>query len=104
MKRLIARISITCLSLGCLYCVVQTRAQTSVPATQGQQAKSSSKAPQTTSAATEGEKRFEEHCGRCHTPPEDISPREARAIVRQMRVRAMLSAEDEQLILKYIAP
>ena len=55
-------------------------------------------------AASEGEKRFRTNCGRCHNPPEDISPREARAVVRQMRVRAMLTAEDERLILAYLAP
>jgi hypothetical protein len=54
--------------------------------------------------AKEGEKRFRINCGRCHHPPEDLSPREARAVVRQMRVRAMLSAEDERLILKFLAP
>ena len=55
-------------------------------------------------AASEREKRFRTNCGRCHNPPEDISPREARAVVRQMRVRAMLTAEDERLILAYLAP
>jgi mono/diheme cytochrome c family protein len=54
--------------------------------------------------SAEGEKRFRTNCGRCHHPPEDLSPREARSVVRQMRVRAMLSAEDERLILKFLAP
>jgi len=54
--------------------------------------------------ASEGEERFRTNCGRCHNAPEEISPREARAVVRQMRVRAMLSAEDEKLILQYLAP
>jgi cytochrome c553 len=54
--------------------------------------------------SAEGEKRFRTNCGRCHHPPEDLSPREARAVLRQMRVRAMLSAEDERLILKFLAP
>ena len=54
--------------------------------------------------SAEGEKRFQTHCGRCHIPPQDLSRREARAVLRQMRVRAMLSAEDERLILKYLAP
>jgi cytochrome c5 len=54
--------------------------------------------------SAEGEKRFETHCGRCHVPPEDLSPREAKAVLRQMRVRANLSSEDERLILKYLAP
>lgn len=52
----------------------------------------------------EGEKRFQENCGRCHHPPDSISPREAKAVLRQMRVRAMLSVEDERLILKFLAP
>jgi cytochrome c5 len=74
---------------------------------------SPSQKPPSTAAATaktqppamsEGEKRFRINCGRCHNPPEDISPREARAVVRHMRVRAMLSAEDEKYILEFLAP
>jgi cytochrome c5 len=52
----------------------------------------------------EGEQRFQANCGRCHNPPEAISPREVKAVLQHMRVRAMLSAEDEKLILKYLAP
>lgn len=68
---------------------------------------SNSKLPVEQAAANEsaeGEKRFEINCGRCHVAPEDLSPREAKAVLRQMRVRANLSAEDERLILKYLAP
>jgi cytochrome c5 len=54
--------------------------------------------------SAEGERRFQSQCGRCHVPPEDLSPREAKAVLRQMRVRANLTAEDERLILKYLAP
>lgn len=54
--------------------------------------------------AKEGEKRFQTNCGRCHHPPQEVSPREARTVLQQMRVRAMLSAEDERLILRYLAP
>jgi cytochrome c5 len=61
-------------------------------------------APAPANESAEGEKRFETHCGRCHVPPEDLSPREAKAVLRQMRVRANLSSEDERLILKYLAP
>ncbi len=57
-----------------------------------------------TNEAKEGELLFRTNCGRCHHPPEDLSPRTARTVVRQMRVRAMLSAEDERLILKFLAP
>ena len=59
---------------------------------------------QTKPASIEGQQRFETHCGRCHNSPEDISSREARAVARHMRVRAMLTAEDERLILEFLAP
>jgi cytochrome c5 len=55
-------------------------------------------------AAASGEQRFQANCGRCHNPPDSLSPREVKAVLQHMRVRAMLSAEDEQLILKYFAP
>jgi cytochrome c5 len=51
-----------------------------------------------------GEKAFRQNCGRCHNPPESLSPREVKAVLQHMRVRAMLTAKDEQLILKYLAP
>lgn len=54
--------------------------------------------------AEEGERRFRQNCGRCHNPPDSLSPREVKAVLQQMRVRAMLTAEDERLILKYLAP
>lgn len=55
-------------------------------------------------AKNEGERLFQINCGRCHRVPEQISPKIAGSIVRHMRVRAMLSAEDEKQILKYLAP
>jgi cytochrome c5 len=51
-----------------------------------------------------GEQKFQANCGRCHNPPESLSPREVKAVLQHMRVRAMLSAEDEKLIRKYLAP
>ncbi len=81
---------------------VATMAQTSKkPSPKNSNPNPASTAP---ASPTEGEKRFQTNCGRCHNPPEDISPREARAVVRHMRVRAMLSAEDEKLILEFLAP
>jgi cytochrome c5 len=55
-------------------------------------------------ASDPGEQAFQHNCGRCHNAPESLSPREVKAVVRQMRVRAMLTQKDEQLILKYLAP
>jgi len=51
-----------------------------------------------------GERAFRQNCGRCHNPPDSLSPREVKAVVRQMRVRGMITAQDEQLIRKYLAP
>ena len=59
---------------------------------------------QAASSGNDGEKRFQTNCGRCHNPPETLSPREVRAVVRHMRVRAMLTAEDEKLIIDFLAP
>ena len=77
----------------------QQSAATKSAADQTQTAKSTADREQ-----KEGERRFFENCGRCHNPPESISPIEVNAVLQHMRVRAMLSAEDEKLIRKYLAP
>lgn len=51
-----------------------------------------------------GEEVFNNNCSRCHMPPMAISPRITGTIVMHMRTRARLSREDEQLLLKYLAP
>ena len=51
-----------------------------------------------------GERAFQANCNRCHYAPESINPRITGTVVRHMRVRANLSAEDERLILKFFAP
>jgi cytochrome c5 len=58
-------------------------------------------------AAVDGnppERAFQTHCSRCHYAPETLSPRITGTVVRHMRVRANLSAEDERLILSYLNP
>ena len=51
-----------------------------------------------------GERKFQENCGRCHTAPEQLSPRITGTIVMHMRVRASLSDEDSKEILRYLSP
>lgn len=51
-----------------------------------------------------GERKFQANCSRCHTAPEQLSPRISGTVLRHMRVRALLSPEDEQDILHYMAP
>lgn len=53
---------------------------------------------------TDGQQVFQANCGRCHNAPEELSPREVRAVVRQMRVRAGLSAADEKALIEFLAP
>jgi len=91
-QRSMALLAALSIFLACGLQAKQSKAQNPPPSQAG------------SAASAEGEKRFRTNCGRCHHAPEDISPREARAVVRQMRVRAMLTAEDEKLILAYLAP
>jgi cytochrome c5 len=91
----------------------QSQAPAPAPAKkQKQAATTKSAADQTQTAKStadqeqkEGKRRFYANCGRCHNLPESsITRREVKAVEQHMRVRAMLSAQDEELILKYLAP
>lgn len=55
-------------------------------------------------AQTEGERLFAMNCSRCHMPPMSISPRTTGTVLMHMRTRARLSREDEQALLKFMAP
>ena len=52
----------------------------------------------------DGDQLFAENCSRCHNAPESFSPRVSGTIVRHMRVRAGLSKEDAQAILRFLNP
>jgi hypothetical protein len=52
----------------------------------------------------QGERLFQMNCSRCHMPPMSISPRTTGTILMHMRTRARLSREDEQALLKFMAP
>ncbi len=51
----------------------------------------------------EGEKRFHANCGRCHAVPQKFPPRMMGTVLRHMRVRAMITKQDERLILFYMS-
>ena len=53
-------------------------------------------------ARLEGEKRFRANCGRCHQAPHKFPPRMMVTIERHMRVRALITDEDLQLIVRYM--
>jgi cytochrome c5 len=95
-----SRLAIT-LGLLLLGCSLRIFAQPQSPAPSGKLAKATTNRR---ADNNDGEQRFQANCGRCHHAPESISPREAKAVLQHMRVRAMLSSEDERLILKYLAP
>ena len=50
----------------------------------------------------QGELRFRANCGRCHAAPHKFPARMMTTILRHMRVRAMLTDEDQRLILLYM--
>jgi cytochrome c5 len=71
-------------------------------------AQSAGRAPSTQHAkpavTNPGERAFQANCGRCHNPPEQLSPRITGTVLRHMRERALLSPQDERDILKYLTP
>jgi cytochrome c5 len=56
------------------------------------------------SEQSEGEKKFQQHCSRCHEAPQNLSPRISGTVLRHMRVRASLSQQDERDILRFLNP
>jgi cytochrome c5 len=71
-------------------------------------AQSAGQAPSTQKAqpapTNPGERVFQANCGRCHNPPEQLSPRITGTVLRHMRERALLSPQDERDLLKFLAP
>jgi cytochrome c5 len=52
----------------------------------------------------DGQKVFEQNCSRCHNAPQSFSPSISGTVVRHMRVRAGLSKEDAQAVLRFLNP
>jgi cytochrome c5 len=78
-------------------------AQTS-PAPKPAGAAKTAKKPDPTKPVDVGQRKFDANCGRCHSFPQTLSPSITGTVVRHMRVRANLSAEDEKDILRFLAP
>lgn len=75
-----------------------------VTVTNSQQQKPAKPAVSQQPKAKSGEQVFNDNCSRCHTPPMAISPRITGTIIMHMRTRARLSQEDQERLLKYLAP
>jgi len=50
----------------------------------------------------QGEQRFRANCGRCHAAPQKFPPRMMGTVLRHMRVRALITADDARLVLLYM--
>lgn len=61
-------------------------------------------ATHSTGTSDDGQHLFEVHCSRCHSAPEGFSPRISGTVVRHMRVRASLSAQEEKELLHFLNP
>src|ERR1700760_3771018 len=79
-------------------------AQTTSSSTATKSKTSAKKPTANTVSQNPGERKFQQNCGRCHSAPEELPPSITGTVVRHMRVRASLSAKDEQDILRYLAP
>jgi cytochrome c2 len=53
---------------------------------------------------SDGQRVFEQNCSRCHNAPQGFSTRISGTIVRHMRVRANLSKQDQQALLRFFNP
>jgi len=58
--------------------------------------------PTAASPAEDGEQAYKTNCTRCHGTPPALSSREARTVVRHMRVKANLPARDAEAVLRYL--
>jgi cytochrome c5 len=61
-------------------------------------------AKNSSSEQSDGEKKFKQNCSRCHEAPEGFTPSISGTVLRHMRVRASLSKQDEQDILRFLNP
>jgi len=112
MQRSLNRISVArmlllsgCLSFLAIVVMAGSMEQARAAGTQdAKSAKPAMKSSDSDQDAEAGQKKFQANCSRCHDAPEQFSPRIAGTIVRHMRVRASLSAQDEKDILKFLAP
>jgi len=68
------------------------------------QQKSTSSAVAKDAKVPDGQKVFEQNCGRCHNAPQGFSPSISGTVSRHMRVRANLSKADYEALLRFLNP
>jgi cytochrome c5 len=52
----------------------------------------------------DGQKVFEQNCGRCHNAPQGFPPSISATVSRHMRTRANLSQADMEALLRFLNP
>ena len=57
-----------------------------------------------TTQPRDGQQVFAENCERCHNAPQGFSPSISGTVIKHMRVRANLSKEDEQALMRFFNP
>jgi cytochrome c5 len=99
--KIFAPISLCVLLLSTGHVFSQANEGSALPANSQPQAKSNAVH---NVAQRDGQLVFEQNCSRCHNAPQGFSPRISGTVVRHMRVRAGLSAEDEKALLRFFNP
>jgi mono/diheme cytochrome c family protein len=79
-------------------------AQTTASSAPAKQQQSASAAVAKDTRVHDGQKVFEQNCGRCHNAPQGFPPSISGTVSRHMRARASLSQEDYQAILHFLNP
>jgi cytochrome c5 len=92
-------ISLGIILLAAIPLVSQTEKSSPAQTTSGQK-------PPAKGASTDldGDQVFQQQCMRCHDTPPSFSPRIAGTVVRHMRVRAGISEQEEQALLRFLNP
>lgn len=52
----------------------------------------------------DGQQVWEQNCSRCHNAPEGFSSHISGTVARHMRIRAGLSKQDEQALMRFLNP
>jgi cytochrome c5 len=99
--KIFAPISLCILVFSTAHVFSQSKEGSALPTVSQQQAKSNAVHNAT---QRDGQVVFEQNCSRCHNAPQGFSPRISGTVVRHMRVRAGLSAEDEKALLRFFNP
>jgi cytochrome c5 len=102
MMNTLKRIYFGFLLLTAIPVLSQTGSTKAAPAGGGQQQTKSNAAH--VAQQRDGQQVFEQNCSRCHNAPPGFSPSISGTVARHMRVRAGLSKDDEQAILRFLNP